>query len=514
MRVAFVDDTVRFSIPLGITGIAAVLRGAGHEVSLTVIGSHPEEAISRLAAIQPDIVAFSIMSGSHQAVLRFATSLKEQFSVPTVWGGPHPTFFPEMIEHPCVDAVCLGEGEEAMALLADRFDREGRTIPTDVRGFWVKREKEIFKNPILPRNKKLDELPFPARDLYLDQFPILHKHGIKHFMAHRGCPYKCTYCFNDSYNQMYKDQVDDRSIFSSRSADSICDEILDVREQTPLKMVAFVDDVFTLNRRWTLEFCRIYTQRCRIPFSINARFDNVDGEMVEALAEAGLRLVYAGIESGDETIRNQVMKRKMDLESIYKAAELYKKNKIKLLTENILGVPGETFDTAMNTLKVNQKVRPNVANASIFTPYPKLKMTQYAIENGYFDGDFDRLNHNYYHDSILSFNSEIDKRRILNLRCFFSVLARHPGLYGFVRPLLDSKPNIIFRWFGDLADGFYLKRCIAYGFGPGEFMRTLVHFLKSYRQGSNGGKTINAKQPDLVSNESRRDQTHSPTGQN
>jgi radical SAM superfamily enzyme YgiQ (UPF0313 family) len=494
MRLAFVEDILRFSIPLGITSVAGMVRDGGHDVGVFVVDQDLDRTVDRLAAFAPDAVAFSVISGSHKGFYAISAAVKARLDIPVIWGGPHPTFFPEVVEQPYADAACVGEGEEAMRLFADRFDAGGKTLPVDVPNFWVKREGQIYKNPVAPRHRALDDLPYPARDLYYDQFPLLRNHGIKHFLAHRGCPYKCTYCFNDSYNEIYREQAGDKQVFSSRTPDSIVDEILWLKERVPLKMVAFVDDVFTLHRRWTLEFAEVYGRRCGIPFSCNARFDNVDAEMVEALSEAGLRLVYAGVEAGDAFIRNTVMKRQMTEASMHVAASLYKKHGVKLLTENVLGAPGETFEAALETLRINTEVKPDVANASIFAPYPKLEMTRYAIEHGYFDGDFDSLNDNYYHGSVLKFRSEQDKRRILNLRCFFSFLSHHPGWMPVIRPLLDMKPNTLYRWFGDLVDGFYLKRCMAYKLTLREFATTLRHFLTNYRQGSSAGRTAEARQ--------------------
>jgi anaerobic magnesium-protoporphyrin IX monomethyl ester cyclase len=511
MRIAFVEDILRFSIPLGITSIAGMLRRGGHDAQVFVAGSKLEKTVQQVADFGPDAVAFSVISGSHQGYYAIARRLKESLGIPTIWGGPHPTFFPEMIELPWVDAVCLGEGEEAALEFADRFDDGDGELPTGVSNFWTKRDGEIHRNAVKPRNTSLDELPYPARDLYYDQFPLLRKHGIKHFMAHRGCPYKCTYCFNDSYNQLYREQADDKTIFSSRSPESIVDEVLYVKERVPLKMVAFVDDVFTLHRKWSLEFAETYARRCRIPFSINTRFDNVDEEIVRAFREAGLSLVFAGVESGNEFIRNTVMKRSMSAESMSSAADLYRKFGVKLLTENVLGSPGETFESAMDTLRANIRIKPDIANASIFAPYPKLAMTQYAIDNGYFDGNFDSLNSNYYHGSILRFDDQRDLRRILNLRCFFSLLSHHPRLLGLVRPLLEVRHNAAYRWFGDLVDGFYLKRCTAYRFSVGDFVTTLRHFLTNYRQGSSAGRTAEARQSVAVAAPGvRLDKTQSP----
>lgn len=471
-----------------------MLRHGGHDTGVFVVDKDLSSTVDRLAAYKPDAVAFSVISGSHKGYYAISAAVKDRLGVPVIWGGPHATFFPEVVQTPYADAACVGEGEEAMLQFADRFEAEGRKLPTDAPNFWIKREGEIFKNPVIARNRALDALPYAARDLYYEQFPVLRNHGIKHFLAHRGCPYKCTYCFNESYNTIYREQAGDKKVFASRSPDSIVDEILWLKERVPLKMVAFVDDVFTLHRRWTMEFAEVYAKRCRIPFSCNTRFDNVDNEMVEALSEAGLRLVYAGVEAGNEFIRNTVMKRQMTEQSMYDTAALYKKHGVKLLTENVLGAPGETFETALETLKINIKAKPDVANASIFAPYPKLEMTQFAIDHGYFDGNFDSLNDNYYHGSVLKFKSELDKWRILNLRCFFSFVAHHPRWLPVIKPLLGLKPNAAFRWFGDLVDGYYLKRCMAYKLSFSEFLTTLRHFLTNYRQGSSAGRTAEARQ--------------------
>ena len=176
-----------------------------------------------------------------------------------------------------------------------------------------------------------------------------------------------------------------------------------MQKSVPIKTVAFVDDVFTIHKKWTLEFADVYAKRCGIPFSINARFDHMDEEIISALAKAGLSLVHCGIESGNEYMRNIVMLREQTLQSIYKAANLLKKYKVKLLTENVLGNPGETFEMAMETLKLNMEIKPEISNASIFAPYPGLQMTQYAIKGGYFDGNFDKLESTYWDSSVLKF---------------------------------------------------------------------------------------------------------------
>ena len=325
MRIAFVQDMLGFSIPLGTTMIASILRKAGHDIDLFVVDNKFEKTLKELEQFKPDIIGFSVISGSHKGYIKIAQVIKQRLNIPILWGGPHVTFFPKIIEEDYVDAVCVGEGEEAALEFANAFDKLNGKIPTNIKNFWVKLDGVIHRNPVRPRIKNLDELPYPARDLYINKYPILKKHGIKHFLAHRGCPHKCTYCFNHSYNKMYREQAGDKKVLFSRTPDSIVDEILWFKNQEIVKEVHFVDDVFTIDKKWTIKFAEIYAKKCGIPFSINARFDHFDEEIVSSLAKANLSLVYAGIEAGNDYIRDTVMEREQSKEEIFTAVNLFKK---------------------------------------------------------------------------------------------------------------------------------------------------------------------------------------------
>ena len=484
MRIAFVQDMLGFSIPLGTTMIASILRKAGHDIDLFVVDNKFEKTLKELEQFKPDIIGFSVISGSHKGYIKIAQVIKQRLNIPILWGGPHVTFFPKIIEEDYVDAVCVGEGEEAALEFANAFDKLNGKIPTNIKNFWVKLDGVIHRNPIRPRIKNLDDLPYPARDLYINKYPILKKHGIKHFLAHRGCPHKCTYCFNHSYNKMYREQAGDKKVLFSRTPDSIVDEILWFKNQEIVKEVHFVDDVFTIDKKWTIKFAEIYAKKCGIPFSINARFDHFDEEIVSALAKANLSLVYAGIEAGNDYIRDTVMEREQSKEEIFTAVNLFKKYGIKFLTQNVLGNPGETFEMAMETLELNMKLKPTIADATIFAPYPGLKMTRYAIEKGYFDGNFDRLESTYFESSVLKFDRKGDENKIFNLRCLFSLLSNHPKLLFFVKPLLSLRLKKLFWWVGYALDGYYYRKGMAYRQGFNEFFTTVVHYFTNYRSGS------------------------------
>ena len=479
MKIAFAVNKIEFSAPLGIAYLSGMLKANGRQTEVFEIGNDPKKAFRNINYFKPDIVAYSVISGNQNFYLDFNKGLKKELRFKSLFGGPHVTFFPEIIEEDSVDAICIGEGELAIEEFSRKFS-DHKEMPEGVLNFWVKKNGRIIKNPVRPLIKELDSLPLPDREIFYKKFPIINNHGVKHFLAHRGCPYRCAYCFNKSYNDIYKNNS---RIYRARDPENVCAEINYVRSSTGIKMVGFVDDVFTLNKKWVRNFSRVYRKDVNLPFSINARFDNLDEETVCLLKEANCALACVGVEAGNDSIRNRILKRHMSVDTMLKSANLLKKYKIKFLTENIIGLPAEDLKAAIQTLKVNMQIRPDFANCSFFSPYPKLELTDYAIENNYFDGDFSKLNINYYHNAPIRSKNKEELNKKLNLRCFFSLIVRYPSFFKFFERLISHfPPNRIFRRLGDLIDGYYLKKCLPYKMGLMDTLKGIFYYFFRYRR--------------------------------
>ena len=151
MKIAFVQDILGFSIPLGTTMVAGNLREGGHQVALYVLENNLEKTLKELKEYKPDIVAFSVISGSHQGYIKIARTIKEKLNIPILWGGPHVTFFPKIIEEDYADAICIGEGEEAALEFANEFDKQGKKMPEKIPNFWIKINGKIHRNAVRPR---------------------------------------------------------------------------------------------------------------------------------------------------------------------------------------------------------------------------------------------------------------------------------------------------------------------------------------------------------------------------
>ena len=74
MRVLFVAQEISYE-PQGIMSMSAVLKQAGHDVALTV--ADIEDPVAYAVDYQPDIVAYSVMTGSQRAYFDMNLKMRE-----------------------------------------------------------------------------------------------------------------------------------------------------------------------------------------------------------------------------------------------------------------------------------------------------------------------------------------------------------------------------------------------------------------------------------------------------
>ncbi|MDD5309231.1 MAG: radical SAM protein [Deltaproteobacteria bacterium] len=428
MNVLFVTNFERkFSslagyVPLGIMSLSGTLRRNGHHVDFC--GSDPGSAARAIRDGRPRIVAYSATTGDVSEYLALNGRLKERFEFFSVFGGPHPTHFPEMISSHGVDAICRGEGEEALAELADAMSR--REDVSSIRNFWVKDGDRIHRNDVRPLSLNLDDLPCPDRELFFSRYPAVGRSPRKVFMASRGCPYRCTFCFNHKFNALYGN----RDVLRRRSVDHVIGEIEEVVGRYPTQWVHFVDDTFNLDGEWLEEFTEKYPRKVKRPFFCNLRANLVTEDSVRRLKDAGCQVVAFGLESGSERVRNGLMKRDISRESIVKTADLLHQHGIRFLTFNIIGLPEEGPRDVRETVELNRRCRPTYAYVSIFQPYPTTDFTQEIFGKGDAEGGRRERDYSVFPDNLHSFSvlARGERRAIANTHRLFALLVAFPRL--------------------------------------------------------------------------------------
>lgn len=433
-KVLFVEKQVDYE-PQGIMSMSAVLKQAGHDVQLAIAAQEDPLAIAR--EFQPDIVGYSSMTGSQRYYLDLNRKIKATLGgkVHSIIGGPHPTFFPDIVQEYGVDSICIGEGEGPLLDLANSIANDGlKKVRPDIFNLWMKVDGEIVKNPVRPLIHDLSSLPMSDRPLVYDKHVYTRNSPIKHFMGSRGCPYQCTYCFNHAYYQIYKREKRGHQ----RDVDHLCDEINWVAQNYRLEQVIFLDDLFIIFQDWLEEFAEIYPKRVGIPFFCNVRANLITPEKVALLKKAGCTTVSMGIEAGNDRIRNELLKRKMSKETMIDAGRLIRDAGIHLSATNILGVPTGTLEDDLSTMKLNSDSRISYAHAFLFQPYPGTELGQYAEQNGFMDGTYDDIGEIAWDSSIMIFQSEDEKRQIENLQRWFAIGVEWPWLTPLIRQLVKA----------------------------------------------------------------------------
>jgi anaerobic magnesium-protoporphyrin IX monomethyl ester cyclase len=473
LRVLFVEQQIDYE-PQGIMHLSSVLKGAGHQVELAV-GAH-QDPVEMAREYQPDVVAYSVITGSQRYYLDLNRRIKAEMpGIFAAFGGPHPTFFPEMVREAGVDGICRGEGEGALLDLVEGLDGGGPQAVLHLENWVFHRNGEVITNPVRPYVEDLDRLPFPDRALVYERDRMAARSKIKHFLSGRGCPYNCTYCFNHALSEIYRGKG---PRFRQRSVDHVLEEVGWVRDHYPLEFVVFVDDTFVLSPEWLAEFAETYPRQIGLPFFCNTRANLVTAEQVRLLKEAGCHCLSMGIETGNDRLRNDLLKRRMSKEQILEAADLIRDGGLQLTTTNMIGLPTSTLEHDLETLELNIQARPAYAHVFIFQPYPRTELGEFTRETGWMVGTFDDIGEVAWDHSVLKFD-EKHKRGLVVLQRFFAIGVEWPGLVPVIRRLMRLPDNRFFWLLNKMWKGWAIKnRVHPIKLGLREVGETVWHFMR------------------------------------
>lgn len=454
-KILWVEKQIDYE-PQGIMSMSAVLKEAGHDVALTIAAQ--EDPVQVAKAVQPDILGYSVMTGSQNYYFELNQALRTALpdkQVMSVFGGPHPTFFPEMLKQDGVDAVCVGEGEGPIVDLANALD-QGNFQP-DIPNWWFKVDGEIVKNPVRPLIRALGDLPRPDRALIYDKHAPTHHSPIKHFMAGRGCPYHCTYCFNHAWYQIYKREKRGYQ----RPVDHVIAEVNWVRKHYPLEQVVFLDDLFIIFVDWLEEFAERFPKEVGLPFFCNVRSNLISPEKVALLKKAGANTVSMGIEAGNDRLRNDLLKRKMSRDTIIESGRMLHQAGINLTSTNILALPTGTLEDDLDTMRLNAQAKVKYAHAFLFQPYPATELGEFTQQNGLMAGSFEDIGSIAWDTSIL-IRDEKEKQQIKYLQRWFALGVEFPWLEPVIVWLIQIPPNSVvdklYWWLHKLWKGWAIIR--------------------------------------------------------
>jgi len=426
--------------PLNILYISSAIKAAGHRTllfDLTPFRKRPlwgdpfrtirEKFSEALLSFKPAVVGFSVMSVNLKVALILSQLTKQLLpQAVTIFGGIHPTIAPEStIREPSVDIVCRGEGEETIVEFLSQFDRQEDY--SQVRGLWVKTEREIIRNPIRPLIQDLDSIPFPDRDVLPSRCLQAELYGINLLLS-RGCPYPCTYCQNEFLMGLYRGAG---QFVRYRSLANIFAEIDSLVKKHKPQRLSFSDESFTLNKKFLKEFCTEYPRRYSLPFLCQTRPDLVDEETVRLLKKAGCDFMNMAIESGNPRIRNQVLKRKIPTEKIIEAFTLARKYGIRTASFNMIGLPQEDMSAIWDTVNLNKALQPDRIMCTVYMPFAGTKLGEECLEGGWLEHPIDDAE--VYYTNVTIKHPVISGKKLFGYQGFFDYYVRlSPKLYWLI----------------------------------------------------------------------------------
>lgn len=367
--------------PLDIPYTAAVLRNKGIQVQvIECLGCDWElsELILHLQDQKPELVAIRTSTPTFDWDMRVARIIKMVLTrAKIIVFGPHVALFPKQAIHPpFIDAIVVGEPELAFLDIAERGGFSG------CEGVWYKEDGDVVPNGARKLIDNLDQLPFPAWDLmpYHAYSGVELMRNLKPFvtvLTSRGCSYGCAYC-PYPVAQGRKLRV--------RSPENVVDELEWLANGLGVKAVLFRDPEFALYRDRVVGICEgILERKVRLAWRCETRMEDLDEELINLMAKAGCIGINMGIESADEQVLRKVKRKAVSLKRALKVVRACKNEGIETFCFFILGLPGETRQSALKTIDYALKLNPSFAQFTVATPYPGTELRTWAENKGFIE---------------------------------------------------------------------------------------------------------------------------------
>lgn len=383
------------TLPLGLLYVAQTLIEAGHTLKFFDIALEKptrEEVISRIKSEKFDLMLIGGIITTYGYINWLTNEVKKIYpDVPILGGGFVATPIPHIIfKNTGIDVICNGEGDITVRDYISTL--EGGGDISKVSGLFIRKDASFFKTYERPLIKNLDDISPPVdayKLLNIERYIIengkstqqmLESHSewdsnrgeCRHFavLSGRGCVGKCTFCY-----RMMKG-------IRKHSVPYVIKHMKYLSETYKVNFFEFQDELFIGNNRWTDEFCTAMEENnMDVRFTISSRADMITEEILNKLKSVGCIHITVGFESGSQRMLDS-MKKHMKVEHNYNAYKLLKKYNMLKGVPTIQGMPGETRESIMETLKFIQECKIDSAANYYATPYPNSDIYQYALKEG------------------------------------------------------------------------------------------------------------------------------------
>ncbi len=382
-----------------------------------------------LSSFRPHVLAVHTNSLEWELIRKIMENVPLPEPSPfVIVGGIHATIDPDSImAEPFVNAVCVGEGEDAWADLI-RVIRDGGEV-SSIAGLWVRTAQGVRKNPRRPL--------IPADRLWnicTDYSLFDERHLLKPYDGEmrcrvlieysRGCPFSCSYCVNSALKDSFKGLG---QFFRVRPFENFQRGVKQLKN-LGAEIMQLQDECFFYNKTADIKlFCDWYGNEIRLPLLLQTRPESVTEEKVRLIS--GMRIpiqISLGVESGSPRILREICNRHMTIDSVHNAFGLIHRYGLRSSAYCMIGFPTETREEAFQTIRLIREIHPAVAIMSVFYPFQGVPLRKFCVDHGYINGDEPART---FTDNTILRSQPMSPKEIEGIRRCFRLYTKLPGKY-------------------------------------------------------------------------------------
>jgi len=319
---------------------------------------------------EPEFIGISVMTGPQiYYALNICESIKKEFNkIKIVWGGVHSTILPaQTLQNKFIDFVIRGEGERAYYELVS-----GKKI-SQIKGLSFKKGNKIFHNPDSDSltSSEINKLSIPWTLINPKRYI---RNGNINFITSRGCPFKCAFCYNTLFNNVWRGWTAEKCIHE-------LNKCLDLGT----KKITFYDDYFFADSKRTKILFNYFKEK-DLRWKAELRVNRLDHSLAEEAKNHGCIQMYFGAESGSQRVLN-ILNKNISIKDIIQSAKITKDKDLGADYSWMIGIPGETKSDIKKTIALIKKIKEinprSEFSIKILFPYPKTKIYDLAKQVGF-----------------------------------------------------------------------------------------------------------------------------------
>ena len=396
MKILLVNPKLRLDNILPVLGLGYLANAIKEKHEVKILDCMKEDFslddyARYLKNYKPDVVGIQCFTYDIYAVADYLKVTRRILpDAVTMIGGPHPTAMPEESMRffgNTLDYAFRSEAEEGLPELLECI--ESKVAINDnlskVKNLIWRNGNKIVANPIT-YIADVGKLGMPAWELMPpDTYPkspfsaFYKRFPVAPIITSRGCPYDCIYCQAGLMSGTY---------MRYRPVSLVIEEIKYLERTFGVKEFQIIDDNFTLNRKYVMEFCNaLACNNLAILWTCpnGVRLDTLNDEMVDAMKASGCYVISAGIESGSDRVLHYIKKQET-VGVIREKVAMIQKHGIDVIGFFMLGFPTETPAEMEQTIKLSKELGLLRAIYFLYHPLPGTELYEMLDHTGELKG--------------------------------------------------------------------------------------------------------------------------------